>query len=561
MSLNSLSLRWKVLLGGLTPLLLLAIVVAVTIINLNIMNGTAHWVEHTHKVLSEAKNIVMSAVNMETGMRGYLLTGKEEFLDPYKRGQISIYEHLHALEKTLSDQPKQVRRLTEVEETLHAWQEHVTEPTIALRREIGNTNNMNDIAHLVCQKKGKAYFDKFRELMADFCEEEQRLMSIRQAENERRVTGTKRTVLAFALVAFVVGMLLSIYISRSVLNQLGADPAKIADVAKAIAQGDLTFKFSENNGKKSIGVYADMEEMTAKLRTMFTDIASGVNTLTASSSQLSSVSEQLKSNSCETTEMSGKVATAAEEMSANMNNVAAASEQTSTNVQMVAAASEEMSASIGEIASNSEKGRVITEEAVQKAREASANIEDLGEAAQNVGKVTETINEISEQTNLLALNATIEAARAGEAGKGFAVVANEIKDLAKQTAEATQDIRQRIEGMQFSTTSAVSKIGGIEQVVTDINEIVETIAASVEEQSSSTREISINVSQAAEGMQNVNENVSHSSVAAEDIAKEIIKVDRAAKEIADGSSQVNQSATALSDLAEKLNSMVARFSL
>lgn len=156
-----------------------------------------------------------------------------------------------------------------------------------------------------------------------------------------------------------------------------------------------------------------------------------------------------------------------------------------------------MTTTINEIAQNTEKANTITGEAVSEAKGASDNVDELGSAAQEISKVTETVTEISEQTNLLALNATIEAARAGDAGKGFAVVANEIKELARQTAEATQDIKRRIEGIQDSTSGTVTKIQQISKVINDVNDIVSTIASSVEEQSVTTKEIATNVAQAS----------------------------------------------------------------
>lgn len=184
-----------------------------------------------------------------------------------------------------------------------------------------------------------------------------------------------------------------------------------------------------------------------------------------------------------------------------------------------------------------------------------------GGAADKIGKVTEVITEISEQTNLLALNATIEAARAGEAGKGFAVVANEIKELAKQTAEATVDIKVQIEGMQDTTGATINDIQAISGVINEINEVITTIATAVEEQSAATSEISENVAQASAGISEVNENVAQSSVAVQDVSRDISEISHGASEINNSSQNVNQSAKELSRLAEQLNGLVSRFKI
>jgi methyl-accepting chemotaxis protein len=188
-------------------------------------------------------------------------------------------------------------------------------------------------------------------------------------------------------------------------------------------------------------------------------------------------------------------------------------------------------------------------------------VNDLGRAAVEISKVTEVITEISEQTNLLALNATIEAARAGEAGKGFAVVANEIKELAAQTAKATGEIRNKIEGIQGSTNRTVREIEEITKVINDVNEIVSLIASDTIEQSASTREIADNVQEASRGIQEMNHNVAQSSAVSTDIAKEIAQVSNQAQEIVKGSSEILTNADNLSHMAEQLKNLVGRFKM
>jgi len=333
----------------------------------------------------------------------------------------------------------------------------------------------------------------------------------------------------------------------------------LLDATGKIGDGDLTYHREIKRRDELSHIGGRLNEMAEKLRNMFKDIFSSTETLASSSTEMSTIAEQMSSGSEQTSGKANTVAAEAEKMSSNMTSVAAAVEEASTNVGMVATAAEQMTSTINEIAQNTEKARTITGEAVAEAKSASDKVDELGKAAQEIGKVTKTITEISEQTNLLALNATIEAARAGEAGKGFAVVANEIKELAKQTAEATGEIRKKIEAIQGSTEGTVTQIEQISKVINEVNEMVSTISSAVEEQSVTTKEIANNVTQASQGIQEVTENVAQSSTVAGGIAKDISEVNQAAGEMSNSSSQVNLSAEELSKLAEQLREMVGKF--
>jgi methyl-accepting chemotaxis protein len=318
---------------------------------------------------------------------------------------------------------------------------------------------------------------------------------------------------------------------RAATEELRAKVDAMLEVVNAAASGDLTRDVTVK-GTDAIGQMGEgLHGFLTTLRGSIGEMGQNAQALASSSEELTAVSQQMSAN--------------AEETAAQANVVSAAAEEVSKNVQTVATATEEMSASIKEIAKNASDAAKVAEQAVRVAETTNATVAKLGESSAEIGKVIKVITSIAQQTNLLALNATIEAARAGEAGKGFAVVANEVKELAKETAKATEDIGQKIEAIQGDTQSAVEAISQISAIINQINDIQNTIASAVEEQTATTNEIGRNVAEAAKG--------------STEIAQNITGVAQAAASTTAGANDTQKAAGELARMAAELQRVVGQF--
>ncbi|MBF0573982.1 MAG: methyl-accepting chemotaxis protein, partial [Desulfamplus sp.] len=347
--------------------------------------------------------------------------------------------------------------------------------------------------------------------------------------------------------------------SLKLSNPLKEVVNRLKDIAEG--EGDLTMRLEEK-GNDEIGELARWFNIfIAKLNGIIAEIAENSKQLNRSSEDMAKLSGQMSENSCDMVGHLNQTTASVEKVNESFISVAAAMEESSTNLSMIVAASEEMAVTINEVSRKTENASKVSNDAVSRASGISGRIKELGSAAQQIGKVTDMINEISEQTNLLALNATIEAARAGEAGKGFTVVAGEIKELAKQTAAATKNIKEQIDGIQQSTEKTAKDVENILSVINNVNETVISIVSDVGEQSSATQEINENVAHASQGISEVNQNIAQNSASVTKINGNITNIDALAHNIANRSSDVANGAKSLFKLSEKLDDLVKKFKI
>jgi methyl-accepting chemotaxis protein len=380
-----------------------------------------------------------------------------------------------------------------------------------------------EIHHTVLRKEYQEHRAKIDELVTLATQR------VRVDESEGHAAIQRGTTIFLGLAAVVLAIVfaLGVKISRDISMPL----QRTVNVLAAVADGDLTQRLPMTSKDEMGAMATALNRAVGSMQATVTSIAQNAHALAGASEELSSVSQLMSNN--------------AEETAAQANVVSAASEQVSRNVETVATGTEEMSASIKEIAKNATEAARVATVAVRAAETTNATVGKLGESSEDIGKVISVITSIAEQTNLLALNATIEAARAGEAGKGFAVVANEVKELAKETAKATEDIGQKIQAIQGDTQGAIEAINEIGTIIAQINDISSTIASAVEEQSATTNEIGRNVAEAAKG--------------SSEIAHNIVGVANAAQGTTSGANDSRQAASELARMAADLQSLVGKF--
>jgi len=336
-------------------------------------------------------------------------------------------------------------------------------------------------------------------------------------------TSSRYWIISLLTAATLLGLVVSLGISRSLSSAAGRMLAMIQE----IAANNLTVDDMKVTSRDEIGQAGlALNQMKNNLHQVIQSIANTAIHVASASEQLSSTSQHITANS--------------EETSAQAKVVSDATQQVSQNLQTVATGAEEMGSTIKEIAKNATEAAKVATGAVKVAENTTATVSKLGDSSTEIGQVIKVITSIAQQTNLLALNATIEAARAGEAGKGFAVVANEVKELAKETAKATEDISRKIEAIQSDTKAAVGAIAEISGVINQVNGISNTIATAVEEQNATTNEMARNVTEAAHGSSEITNNISGVAQAAESTSRGANDTQKAAQQLVETSAELRR---------------------
>jgi methyl-accepting chemotaxis protein len=471
-----------------------------------------------------SSQIEASIEKQSTGIRGFLLVGKEDLLQHDEEGKKEFAENMDGLAKLLvTDEGKKLHaEIRRDYDEFRATADH----EIQLRR----AGNDKEAVELAFNSQTSETRNRMRKAVMDLMALENSLKN--EAEKEQAAVQARAIliVVALALVGIVFGLLVAIIITRSIIGVISSMLALIQEIAnKNLDIADMQVTTDDEIGMACIA----LNEMKNSLRDVIHRIADTAQQVASASEELSVTSQQISANS--------------EETSAQAGTVSQSTQHVSENLQSVSTGAEEMTSTIQSIASNAHEAATVAANAVQTVQAANAIVAKLGVSSGEIGEVIKVITSIAQQTNLLALNATIEAARAGEAGKGFAVVANEVKELAKQTAKATEDISRKITAIQTDTYNAVEAIGAVSGVISQISDISATIATAVEEQSATTNEMTRNIGDAAKGSGEITHHIEGVAEAARGTSASAQESQKAAQELA--------------EMAVQLHSLVGQFKL
>ena len=540
--LQRLNISHKLKLGfGAILVIILALILAAWQ-GFNQVNQAVRQNIHSYHVLQDSDAALLALVNMETGMRGFALTGKEEFLDPLNKGEQQFAEQLQELTQLTRDNPAQQADLTQLGQAKQQWSNGSVQQILTLRRQVNaGTQPLDALTARIATAQDKGKMDGMRESLAQIKTRENALLDGRtQAMNDAKQQAMT-ILISGGLLAALLALGIAWSLSRTIVGRLEQTVA----IARNIAAGQLDSPIP-TGGRDELGqLLAAFGQMQDKLRGMIQGIKQGTDQLVAASHSISATSQQLSAAAQEQSSAAARMAATVEELTVSINHV-------SDN----AGEAHDLSSQSGQLAQD---GGQTIQASVDSMRSIAGTVQssatrigELGEHSERVSSIVSVIKGIADQTNLLALNAAIEAARAGEQGRGFAVVADEVRQLAQRTTNSTQEIAAMIEKIQAATQAAMSDMEvGVRQVNGGVDLANQAGEAGVSINTSSDKVV--------RGVNQLSLALREQTAASHDVARTVERLAQMAQQNSEAIGETGQTAVARDALANDLNRQISQF--
>lgn len=538
----NLNMSQKLYTGFGVVLLVILLLVLSTWRGFDQVDGAVKHNIHTYNVINASADLLVSLVNIETGARGFVITGRDQFLGPLESGERDFQSNLALLRQLTKDNPEQQRRLAETQAMHDQWLREDINIYLELRRQVvAGQQSFEALIERVATGSSKVKVDAMRRLISDIQGEERALLAQRTASMNAAKFLSLTILLAGGVIATLLAMSVAFVMSRSIAGRL----QQVVEVARSIAQGRLDSRI-QRGGRDEIGVLLDaFATMQERLREMIGQIRVGAGQLVEAAQNISSASTQLSVSTQEQSQAASSMAATVEELTVSINHVA----DNANEAHALSSDSGRQSAEGGAVIQETLASMQRIADTVQGA---AAQIAELGQQSDQISSIVNVIKEIADQTNLLALNAAIEAARAGEQGRGFAVVADEVRLLAQRTANSTQEITEMIKKIQAGTRNAVSNMEvGVQQVSGGL------------EQASQAGDAIVAIRQASGRVVDVVDQISlalrEQTVASQDVARNVERIAQMSVHNSEAVAESSRTAQGLQQLALTLEKQVASF--
>jgi methyl-accepting chemotaxis protein len=516
MNLSNLKIGTRLYGGFAAVVLLMVVLLSVAYINFSRLSTANNLNIHTYQVLEEVQGTLEALINIETGQRGFSLTGKDASLEPLNTGKKEFKSHWDKARSLTSDNQKQQDRLTELAAAQQKWMADAIEPAIALRRDIeSGKGQLEAAAEMERAAKGKQAMDAMRALIADLDKEERSLLDSRAKEARSLESMTSNSILIGGCMGIVIAALLAFWLTRNITRPLG----EAVELAKRVAKGDLTARIDTTASDETGELIAALRDMNSSLGRIVAEVRSGTDQIGAASSQIADGNLDLSSRT--------------EQQASSLEETASSMEELTSTVQQNAENARQANTLAASASAIAQKGGAVVSEVV-------GTMGAINESARKIVDIITVIDGIAFQTNILALNAAVEAARAGEQGRGFAVVASEVRNLAQRSAAAAKEIKTLI-------GDSVEKVETGSKLVDQAGSTMEEVVASVRRVTDIIAEIAAASEEQSSGIKQVNE--------------AIAQMDNVTQQNAALVEEAAASANALQDQASNLSQMVSVFTL